>query len=131
MSLPPNRNEPDKPDDRAPEPLQYDHVPPVPYQPKTPFGFQVLAGFAAWFIGIILFVQASRAAMRARREFGWNYLTGHEWWIALWLALIFLGGMTVWLRTRYRWKGFAAGLLLGVGMSILVPIALLAVFCFN
>jgi len=43
--------------------------------------------------------------------------------------LICLGGLAVWLRLRFRWRGFLPGVLVGFGLTCLVPIGIVAVIC--
>lgn len=95
-----------------------------PYQPRTPLGWQIAAGFAAWFLGLIFVIVMANRAPR------WAGMRGED--RVLWLigaALVGIGGLAIWLRVRFRWRGFLPGLLIGFGLSCLLPIGIVAVIC--
>jgi hypothetical protein len=51
-----------------------------------------------------------------------NYLL-----VALALGLILT--LCVYIRTQYKWRGFIPGVLLGSGVTCLLPLGLLAILC--
>ena len=93
-----------------------------PYKPRTPFWAQMLAGIVAWMIGIATVIGAATSSRG--QEMGTNALA----WI-IGTLLVCIGGITLWLRLRFRWRGFLPGLLIGFGLTCLVPVGIVAVIC--
>jgi len=111
----------------APRPgavLEYQPAEDDIYVPKTPYAIQATAGFFAWLLGISLVIQAARTSS-VNQYF--NSANG----IILFIGgvLMLLGGLAVWLRLRFKWRGFAPGLLLGFGLTCLVPVGIVVVVC--
>jgi hypothetical protein len=95
------------------------------YRTKTPLGVQVFAGFAAWLIGLGFVVQVARTS--SGRPFGVSSYNATPFAIAA--ALIGAGALAIWLRIRFRWLGFLPGLLIGFGLTCLVPVGILLIIC--
>jgi hypothetical protein len=95
------------------------------YQPRTPLGLQVLAGFGAWTIGIVALI-----VMVSRDEFQRWPVNGVNATIYFIVALlIVLSSLACWLRLRFRWRGFLPGVLIALAMTCLVPVGIVAVAC--
>ena len=108
-----------------PLPLDYRQRGADPYKPKTPLGVQMLAGFAAWLFGLVFVVEAARD-----RTWGSPFIDRQNIvFCALATALVAVGSLAIWLRLRFRWRGFLPGLLIGFGLTCLVPIGILLVIC--
>jgi hypothetical protein len=106
-------------------PLDYQRLGDEKYQTKTPFGIQVLAGFIAWITGLAFVVEATTG-----RAWGAPFIDRQDaFYCAIAGALIATGTLAIWLRVRFRWRGFLPGLLLGLGLSCLVPIGIVLIIC--
>lgn len=96
-------------DPKPPQPPPLDYASPES-QPTMPYPAQVALGFVAFF-GFVVLVLFATAAMNAigiplGRLMPLALLAGFVWLI-------------VSLHVRKRWTGFTAGVLLGLGLSIL------------
>ncbi len=107
-----------------PLPLDYQRPSTGPYQPRTPLGIQVVAGFAAWIVGIAFVIGIAN-----NRTWGSPIDSQNATLCAVAFALIGIGTLTIWLRMRYRWRGFLPGLLIGLSLSCLLPIGIILVIC--
>jgi hypothetical protein len=95
------------------------------YQPRTPLGIQVLAGFIAWIAGLLFVFEAAKD-----RAWGSPFMDSQNaFYCAIAAALVGVGALTIWLRLRFRWRGFLPGLLLGFGLSCLVPVGIILIIC--
>jgi len=95
-----------------------------PYLAMTPLGLQMAAGIVAWLLGV---GGVWMAAERSANMPGVNPIE-----IALWvvgLMLVCLGGVAIFLRVRYDWRGFIPGLLIGLILTCLIPIGIVSVIC--
>jgi len=121
---------------QEPEPPPFPHGTPLDYrrpgdepkyQPRTPFSAQMVAGFVAWVIGVIAVIVAATNTQGKFAKLAGN--SGNATMCVLGGMLICLGGVAVWLRLRFRWRGFLPGLLIGFGLTCLVPVGIVAVIC--
>lgn len=119
-------------DDPTPPPLperptlEYRHSAPgndPPFQPRTPMWAQVFAGFGAWIIGIATVIIAATSGHSP------SAMAGNPVVLVIGALLVCLGGITIWLRLRFRWRGFLPGLLIGFALTCLVPAGIVAVIC--
>lgn len=125
-------NDEPQPDDRQakrpspPAPLSYQRPgDEPPYRPRTPVALQVTGGFVAWLTGLGFVVQVARSSVG--RSVG---MSGQEEVLAaIGAALVGVGTLAIWLRLRFRWRGFLPGLLIGFGLTCLVPVGLLLIIC--
>jgi hypothetical protein len=118
----PDREEPKR---ERPVPLDYRQRGIDPYQTKTPLGWQVFAGFAAWLCGLGFVVEAAN-----NRTWGGPFVDRQNAaFSAIAVALVGVGALAIWLRLRFRWRGFLPGLLIGFGLTCLVPVGILLVIC--
>ena len=101
-------------------PLAYHEPSTGPGSPSLPAFNQAALGFMTWIaalgVGGLLCVRFKPADLRS--------------------TLIVVGGCAslaigagVWARVHLRWKGFLPGLLIGFGLTCLVPIGIVAVVC--
>jgi len=117
----------DTPPPPSPLPLDYKRLEAGPYQTKTPLGVQVLAGFVAWIIGLGFVVMAAN-----NRTWNSPFLDSQNaTYAAIAFALVGTGSLAIWLRVRYRWRGFLPGLLIGFALSCLLPLGILLIICGN
>jgi hypothetical protein len=124
-------------DDRSPEPLVYRTPAAAPGRPATPVVVQTLAGVGTWVLGL--------AAMFTVMRYG-SYFVFQVLWAAgvtklfgigrngAYLGLIVamlaaLLGLSMWMGLKLGWRGFMPGVLLGLGLTCLVPVGIVAVVC--
>jgi hypothetical protein len=92
-----------------PVPLEYQERGSEPYHPKTPRGVQVIAGFITWVAGLAFVVRVAQYQTWAS-----PYIDRQiAMYCAIAATLIAIGFLTIWLRLRFRWRGFLPGLLIG------------------
>jgi hypothetical protein len=116
---------PEEPTRDGPVPLDYRQRGIDPYKTKTPLGWQVFAGFAAWVCGLGFVVEAAN-----NRAWGGPFVDQQNAaFCAIAVALVGVGALAIWLRLRFRWRGFLPGLLIGFGLTCLVPVGILLMIC--
>lgn len=113
---------PDEPDPQlaAPQPLDYGHV--ARTRGVGPVTGQVLLGFLAWVCTLAATYAAGVTAGHLR--VGDTFV-----WVAAALPLVGALAFGVYLRVRHGWRGFLPGMLLGFGLTCLVPVGIVAVVC--
>jgi hypothetical protein len=88
---------------------------------------QAGAGLLAWLIGVSLVVKVAHYGSATLGAFQLNQrdtilcTTG--------AVLIGIGALAIWLRLRYRWRGFLPGILIGFGLTCLLPIGIVWAIC--
>ena len=120
---------PDQPEDPTdappprPAPLDYRGRSGPGTGPTTPVALQAFLGFVAWLAGTGGVAGIAFAAANART--GTPTLLVPLLTVALLLAIL-LGS---YVRFRLGWRGFIPGMLLGFGLTCLVPVGIVAVVC--
>ena len=105
----------------VPVPLDYRRPDSSRTEPRTHIVAQLAMGFGFWLAALGVFF----ASVRLLNDFG--------------IAMAFIApvelaavlAFSIWLRTNYRWRGFIPGVLIGLGLTCLVPIGIVAVACAN
>jgi len=94
-----------------------------PARSAVTVGSQMAIGFFVWVMAVALCVWLfqSRQGVRSGNAEGA--------WVVIATILAVLGGMALWLRMRLRWRGFIPGLLLGLGITCLLPVGIIFVIC--
>jgi hypothetical protein len=87
-------------------------------KPRGPVSGQVTMGFSLWIFAVLLFGTLIRGST----------FQDYAKQIAA-LELSAVAGLSLWLRIKYGWRGFIPGVLLGFGLTCLVPIGIVAVVC--
>jgi hypothetical protein len=95
--------------------------------PKTSFAGQAAMGMGVWVLGVVLVVIAVRDVATARGVLAMP--TQQVVTLIIGGAVLAIGGLGLWLRLRFKWRGFIPGLLLGFGLTCLVPIGIVFVIC--
>ena len=124
----PEQPEPHSPADAAPPsdppaPLDYRGRPDPAAGPSTPVAVQALAGFGTWLLGaagVVGIIAAAAKSGGASPDLLVPLLS-----IGLFAAV----GIGSWARATLGWRGFIPGMLLGFGLTCLVPIGIVAVVC--
>lgn len=112
---------PDEPTTNPP-PLDYRSPPTTADRWTGPASGQVLLGFLAWLATVAGTCGFAGMAKGAN-------LTGTPAAVVLSLPVIGMLAFGVWLRVHRGWRGFLPGLLLGFGLTCLVPVGVAAVVC--
>ena len=117
---------PDPDDPKPPPPPVIGYHRPGRYAPEpapaVPTGVQGLLGFLTWvaacaatYFSLSIFVTSSSGPLA-----GFIIMAG---------ALGVVITLCVLVRTKYRWRGFLPGVLIGVGVGCLIPVGIVAVIC--
>jgi hypothetical protein len=109
--------------DPPPAPLDYRGRPEAKPGPATPVAVQALAGFFSWIAGAALVVGIVVSAAKAGADPTTLLVP------VLGVGLVAAVWVGVWVRARFGWRGFIPGMLLGVGLTCLVPVGIVAVVC--
>ncbi len=113
-----------EPDEEPPpwsDPVPLDYRPVTPERSGTPMAGQVAMGVATWVAALGGFVALVAAFPRSMDEAD-----------IVFLAVVYLIGLAVlmaWIRIRYEWHGFIPGVLLGFGLTCLLPLGYIAILC--
>jgi hypothetical protein len=112
--------------DRIPPPVQLDYGRARYPQKsaKASAGVQAVAGFGFWVLAVF-FAAGFLATTRADPFNSPTGITG------LGAELVLVFAFSIWVRVKYKWRGFIPGVLLGFGLTCLVPIGLVFVICGN
>jgi len=93
--------------------------------PIAPYWVQVLAGLGTWLAGVGLFFIALNSP-----SLPFHGANGETFSVigvfALFAGQIFL---ITWVNVRFRWRGFLPGFFIGLGLTCLVPVGIVAVVC--
>jgi len=92
-------------------------------RPEPSMGAQVGMGFVAW-LGTVTVLAV---LMWAVSTSGVRSLTTIYFLLALAVGVIIT--LCVHVRTQYRWRGFIPGVLLGFGVTCLLPLGILTILC--
>lgn len=111
------------PIDPPPAPLDYRGPPEAKSGPATPVAVQALAGFCCWIAGTGAVLGIVVSANKAGAEPATLLVP------VVSVGLIAAVWMGVWVRARFGWRGFIPGMLIGVGLTCLVPIGFVAIVC--
>jgi hypothetical protein len=89
--------------------------------PDTSTSGQMLAGFLCWVLAVV----ATFVMLPAQ-----SGITPPDlWWIPPALMLGLVIAACIWTRVKFGWRGFVPGVLIGLGLTCLVPIGIIAVIC--
>ena len=106
--------------DDGPRPLDYRRPVAGSDRPATPAVVQFLAGVGLWILVLAAAVGVLRAA------------GGRSSDVLIPVVAVTLGGSIALgkvVRWRYNWRGFLPGVLVGVGLTCLVPVGIVVVLC--
>jgi hypothetical protein len=110
-----------EPAERRGNVLEYEiRRPQTPNPP--PLAAQVVVGFVTWVAAV-----AAAVAMLQSAPFRIAGSGGVAFGIFALLSLVI--ALAVWVRLRFEWRGFIPGLLIGFGITCLLPVGIVAVIC--
>lgn len=102
-----------------PIPLEYGHSRYPKKDPGLHIAWQLAMGFGFWLVAVGIFVAVLQMLNGANAALA---IVGP-------VELLSVLGLTLWLRTKYDWRGVVPGMLIGVALTCLVPIEIVAVVC--
>jgi len=111
-----------KPQDQSPIPLDYGQSRYPDATPKPSTLAQAFAGFFFW-------IAAAAVAVGFLISTNSNAITDWVGRLSIGLELAVIVGLAAWVRIKLQWQGFIPGILLGFGLTCLVPIGIITVIC--
>ncbi len=93
------------------------------------YGQPATRGFGQFVLGFFFWIFSAAAAILTFA--GLANRAGNAAFITVGIYLAIVLGVCAWTSTKLRWRSFIPGVLLGAGLTCLVPVGIVAVICGN